>query len=145
MNRQLVDANVPLALLWPRHEGHVAHSWFAKSGNRAWATNPLVEVGVLRLLTNPSVTQGTVSSASALWVLSEITSQSGHQFWPLDRPVALFLKTLAGRLKGHRQWPDAWLLAQAAAHDGVLVTFDTGVKELAAGELTRHVQILKPG
>ena len=31
--------------------------------------------------------------------------------------IALFLKTLAARLKGHRQWPDALLLAHAAAHD----------------------------
>lgn len=60
MSRQLVDVNVLLALLWPRHEGHLAaHAWFAKSGHRAWATNPLVEVGVLCLLTSPSVTQGT--------------------------------------------------------------------------------------
>ncbi|HKW99575.1 MAG TPA: hypothetical protein VJN43_17680 [Bryobacteraceae bacterium] len=29
--------------------------------------------------------------------------------------------------------------------NGVLVTFDTGVKELASGELTRHVHVLKSG
>jgi toxin-antitoxin system PIN domain toxin len=144
MNRQLMDVNVLLALLWPRHESHAAaHAWFAKSGHRAWATNPLIQLGVLRLLTNPAVTQGAVSSATALQALSEAISQSGHEFWPLDREMPASLKTLAGRVRGHRQWTDALLLWQARAHDGVLVTFDSGVKQLAASEFGGHVLLLK--
>jgi|SRR5690242_15908388 len=144
MNRQLMDVNVLLALLWPRHESHAAaHAWFAKSGHRAWATNPLVQLGVLRLLTNPAVTQSAVSPATALQVLSEATSQSGHEFWPLDREMPGSLKTLAGRVRGHRQWTDALLLWQARTHDGVLVTFDSGVKQLAASEFGSHVLLLK--
>lgn len=144
MNRQLVDVNVLLALLWPRHESHAAaHAWFAKSGHRAWATNPLIQLGVLRLLTNPTLTQGAVSSATALQVLSEATSQSGHEFWPLDREVPISLQTLASRVRGHGQWTDALLLWQARAHDGVLVTFDSGVKELATAEFSRHILLLK--
>lgn len=144
MNRQLMDVNVLLALLWPRHESHsAAHAWFAKSGHRAWATNPLVQLGVLRLLTNPAVTHGAVSSVTALQVLSEATSQSGHEFWPLDREMPASLASLAGRVKGHRQWTDAVLLWQARSHDGVLVTFDSGVKQLAASEFGSHVLLLK--
>ena len=146
MSRQLVDVNVLLALLWPRHESHdAAHGWFAKSGHRAWATNPLIQLGVLRLLTNPAVTQGAVSSAVALQVLTETTSQPGHEFWPLDREVPMSLKTLAGRIRGHLQWTDALLLWQAMARDGVLVTFDSGVKELVSSEFGRHVLFLKRG
>jgi hypothetical protein len=75
-----------MALLWPRHESHAAaHAWFAKSGRQAWATNPLTQLGVLRLLTNPAVTQGAVSAAAAVAVLSEATRHSGHEFWPQDR------------------------------------------------------------
>jgi toxin-antitoxin system PIN domain toxin len=144
MNRQLMDVNVLLALLWPRHESHAAaHAWFAKSGHRAWATNPLVQLGVLRLLTNPAVTQGAVSSATALQALSEAISQSGHEFWPLDREMPASLKTLAGRVRGHGQWTDALLLWQAKVHAGVLVTFDSGVKQLAAAEFGDHVLLLK--
>ncbi len=34
MNRHLLDVNVLLALVWPRHESHdAAHAWFAKSGH----------------------------------------------------------------------------------------------------------------
>jgi len=56
MIRHLVDVDVFLALVWPRHESHAAaHAWFAKSGRRAWATNALTQLGVLRLLTNPVI------------------------------------------------------------------------------------------
>jgi len=144
MSRQLADVNVLLALLWPRHESHAAaHAWFLKSGHRAWATNPLTQLGVLRLLTNPAVTQGTVSALSALQVLSEMTSHVGHEFWPLDREPAAGLKLLAGRVRGHRQWTDALLLGQSADRDGVLVTFDSGVKELAGADFGDHLLLLK--
>jgi len=144
MNRSLPDVNVLLALLWPRHQGHAAaHAWFAKSGQRAWATNALTQLGVLRLLTNPAVTQGAVSAPTALAVLSEATSHAGHEFWPLDRDIPAGLKPLAAKLRGHQQWTDAVLLWQATERDGVLVTFDAGVKGLATGELSGHLWVLK--
>jgi toxin-antitoxin system PIN domain toxin len=140
----LLDVNVLLALLWPRHESHAAaHAWFAKSGRRAWATNPLTQLGVLRLLTNPAVTQGAVSAAAAVEVLSEATRHSGHEFWQLDRRMPAGLKAAAGRVRGHRQWTDAVLLWHAVDRDGELVTFDSGLKELANGELTGRVLLLK--
>ena len=144
MSRQLADVNVLLALLWPRHESHTAaHAWFAKSGHRAWATNALTQLGALRLLTNPAVTQGAVSAVTALQALSEATSHAGHEFWPLDREPTASLKRLAGRVRGPQQWMDALLLGQSADHDGVLVTFDSGVKELAAAEFSDRVLLLK--
>lgn len=144
MNRHLPDVNVLLALVWPRHESHAAaHTWFAKSGQQAWATNSLTQVGVLRLLTNPAVTQGAVSAATALSVLSEAISHAGHEFWPLDREVPAALKPLAGKVRGHQQWTDALLLWHAMERHGVLVTFDSGVKELAGGEGSGPILLLK--
>jgi len=145
MTRHLVDVNLLLALLWPRHENHhTAQAWFAKSGHRAWATNPLVQLGALRLLTNPAVTQGTVGATTALDALSDATSHPGHEFWPLGSEPFGILKTLAPTIQGHQQWTDALLLSQAAHREGVLVTFDTGVKALAAPEFTSHVLLLRP-
>ncbi|HEY1203331.1 MAG: TA system VapC family ribonuclease toxin [Bryobacteraceae bacterium] len=146
MNRHLLDVNVLLALVWRRHDGHAAaHAWFAKSGHRAWATSPLTQLGVLRLLTNPAVTQGAVSAAGALDVVHEATRHEGHEFWPLEGEMATGLKALAGRLQGHRQWTDAALLWQAMERDGVLVSFDAGVKELASRELGGRVLLLSHG
>jgi uncharacterized protein len=144
MNRQLLDVNVLLALLWPRHEGHrAAHAWFEKSGRRAWATNPLTQLGVLRLLTNPTLTRGAVNAGIALDTLIEATRQEGHQFWPLERELAAGLEPFAARLRGHRQWTDAVLLGQVTDRDGLLVTFDSGIRELAGRESRERILLLK--
>ena len=144
MNRHLLDVNVLLALVWPRHGSHAAaHAWFAKSGHRAWATSPLTQLGVLRLLTNPAVTQGAVSAESALAVVSEATRHEGHEFWPLHREMTTSLKAVAGRLQGHQQWTDAVLLWQATDRDGVLVSFDAGVRKLASEESSARVLVLR--
>jgi toxin-antitoxin system PIN domain toxin len=144
MKRQLPDVNVLLALLWPRLESHAAaHTWFARSGQYAWATNPLTQLGVLRLLTNPAITQAAVSATAALAVLSKAISHAKHEFWPLGHELPGSLPPLAARIQGHQQWTDAALLWHAKEHGGILVTFDTGLKDLAGEELARHVQLLK--
>lgn len=146
MSRHLLDVNVFFALLWSGHENHGAmHTWFAKRGRRAWATSPLTQLGVLRLLTNPAVTHGTVSAARALAVVAEAVKHEGHEFWPIDQGMAGGLQTIAGRLQGYQQWTDAALLRQAMDRDGVLVTYDSGVKELAGRELAARVLLLKRG
>lgn len=142
-NRQLADVNVLLALVWPRHVGHLAaHSWFARTGASAWATNPLTQLGVLRLLTNPAVTQDAVSTKKALQIIEETTHHAGHEYWPLDYNVLPQLATLSGKIRGHNQWTDAMLLLHAIHCNGRLVTFDAGIRVLAADQADRVV-ILK--
>ncbi|MGP8245261.1 MAG: TA system VapC family ribonuclease toxin [Bryobacteraceae bacterium] len=146
MTRYLADVNILLALVWPRHTGHAAaQAWFAKSGHRAWATNPLTQLGVLRLLTNPAVTHGIVSTRTALELVAEATAHPGHEFWPLERDIPTVLKPLAGGLKGHQQWTDALLLVHAAERNGVLVTFDADIGKLASGKLGGRLLVLKQG
>lgn len=146
MSRALLDANMLLALLWPGHAGHgEAMAWFGKTGRRAWASNPLTQLGVLRLLTNPKVTYGAVSAPAALEVLNDATRHEGHEFWPLNQEVTAALRPLCGSLTGYRQWADALLLAQAAEHDGVVVTFDSGLKELPSGSKCGRVLLLHAG
>ena len=141
MSRALLDVNVLLALLWPGHMGHrAAMAWFGKSGHRAWASNPLIQLGVLRLLTNPKITQGVVGAPAALEVLAGATRHEGHEFWPLDGDVTAALRPVCGSLTGYRQWADALLLAQAAERGGVVVTFDSGLRELASG--SKHGRVL---
>ena len=114
-----------------------------RSGRQAWATNPLTQLGVLRLLTNPAVTQGVVGAGAALAAVAEFTRHEGHEFWPLDRNIAACLMPISSRVRGHRQWTDAILLWQAAERDGVLVSFDSGVKALAGRDSAGRVLILK--
>src|SRR5260370_39492055 len=49
----LLDVNVLIALIDPVHVQHdAAHAWFAAYGQRSWATCPLTENGVLRIVGN---------------------------------------------------------------------------------------------
>ncbi len=51
MNRYLRDVKVLIALIDPTDLQHDrAHDWFAAQGRQAWATCPLPENGVLRIV-----------------------------------------------------------------------------------------------
>ncbi|HLH18810.1 MAG TPA: TA system VapC family ribonuclease toxin [Bryobacteraceae bacterium] len=144
MSAYLLDVNVLVALSWPKQPSHAsAQSWFTGTGHKAWATNAITQVGLLRLLTNPAVTEGQVNSEAALEALRDMLALPGHQFWPLDHDIHADLLPLAPQLRGHRLWTDALLLAQAARRGGVLVTFDAGVQALATGKLADHLLVLK--
>ncbi len=143
MKRQLPDVNVLFALTWSLHQHYgAAHSWFKNLGHRAWATNAITQVGVLRLLTNAAITRNAISAARALLMLNENTLHNAHEFWPLERTVVTSLEPVIGRIRGHRQWNNAVLLCQVAERDGVLVTFDAGIKELAPNALKNRVLLL---
>ena len=143
MRAYLPDVNVLFALVWASHQHHLAaRSWFNKLGQQVWATNPITQLGLLRLLTNPAITHSAINAVTALLMLSENTQRRVHEFWPLERIVAASLKPVINRVRGHRQWTDALLLCQAAERDGVLVTLDAGIKELAPHELKDRVLLL---
>ena len=47
----LLDVNVLIAPLDPTHTQHdAAHDWFEREGHKAWATCPLAEYGVVRIV-----------------------------------------------------------------------------------------------
>ena len=67
----------------------------------------------------------------AIALLERIIQLPGHEFWPDDLclTTALFTQPIAG----HRQVMDAYLVALAAEHGGVVATLDRGVAALARG------------
>jgi predicted nucleic acid-binding protein len=135
---------VLFTLVWPKHSHYqAAHEWFRASGARAWATNSLVQLGVLRLLSNPSITGETVSALDALETLKDAVRHTGHEFWALEDGMTAGLLPSAARLQGYSQWTDAVLLWQAVQREGVLVTFDSGVREMAGREHRDSVLVLK--
>jgi toxin-antitoxin system PIN domain toxin len=141
---QLADVNVLLALLWPPHVHHTAaQAWFAAQGHRSWATNSFTQIGVVRLLTNPAVTQGAVSPSTAIRTLEEATRHPHHEFWPLDRNLPQMLTASAGSITGHRQWTDLLLLHHAVERQAKLVTFDAGISVLAGKALRPYLHILR--
>jgi toxin-antitoxin system PIN domain toxin len=140
----LLDVNVPLTLIWSRHENQAeAQAWFRKAGHKARATNPLNQLGLLRLLTNSAVGRSSVNAVSALEVLEQATRNPGHPFWPPVKELPAMVRSLSGKVQGHRQWTDAVLLGRAAAREGALLTFDSGVRELGSRELGAHIHVLR--
>lgn len=142
MTRFLLDINVLIALIDPAHVQHDrAHEWFASKGQKAWATCPLTENGVLRIVGHPRYPNSPGSPAAVAELLASFRELSGHTFWPED--MSLFDRGYvnAARLLDSAQITDSYLLALARAHEGQLATFDQRLVTNAVmnGAQTLHV------
>jgi toxin-antitoxin system PIN domain toxin len=121
----LLDVNVLIALLDPGHVHHdAAHEWFARTGSDAWATCPLTENGVLRIVGHPRYPNSPGSPAAVAPLLKRLCALPGHVAWPVD--VSILDETVfdVARLLSFAQVTDSYLLALARAHAGKLATFD---------------------
>lgn len=130
MKAYLLDTNVLIALAWPNHVHHAeALEWFEARAASAFRTCPITQTGFVRICSNPSFTANPPSPHDAFQLLERITDLPGHGFWPDDLPVTGAFGTAT--LVTHRQVTDAYLLALAARHDGILATLDRGIRRLA--------------
>lgn len=121
----LLDVNVLIALIDPAHIDHDrAHEWFDAVGRHSWATSPMTENGVLRVLGNPRYPNSPGSPAVVVEVLRELRGLSGHCFWPDDISLVDGARCDASRLLASGQITDSYLLALALTHGGQLATFD---------------------
>jgi toxin-antitoxin system PIN domain toxin len=121
----LLDVNVLIALIDAAHVSHdTAHDWFARQGGRQWATCPLTENGVIRIVGNPRYPNSPGTPAAVAGVLSRLRLRRGHQFWADD--ISLLNPTCIdpSRLLTHTRVTDSYLLALAIAHGGKLATWD---------------------
>ena len=127
--RALLDVNVVIALLDPDHAFHDrAHDWWAANAKRGWASCPLTENGVVRIMSNPGYSKGAqFTPGDLISRLRTFADQTDHQFWPDDLSIRDNAIFSAERLHGSRQLTDLYLLALAAKHGGTLATFDTGI------------------
>jgi toxin-antitoxin system PIN domain toxin len=127
----LLDTNVLIALAWPNHVHHrEALDWFTSRAASAFRTCPITETGFVRISSNPAFTPAAVTPGEALALLTRITKMPGHDFWPDDLPLTnTFPAEIV--LGHHRHVTDSYLLALAAAHDGVVGTLDRGMLALA--------------
>jgi hypothetical protein len=123
--RFLLDVNVLIALIDPLHVQHnEAHEWFAAEGQRAWATCPLTENGVLRIVGHPRYPNSPGTPAAVSQVLEGMRALPGHSFWP-DNISLLEPKNVdTKRLLSSGQVTDSYLLALACANNGRLATLD---------------------
>ena len=125
MTRFLFDVNVLIALIDPTHIQHdSAHGWFAKSGKKAWATCPLTENGVLRIVGHTRYPNSPGTPAAVADLMASFLQHPGHEFWADDLTLFDTSRIEAARLPDSGQVTDTYLLALAVAHGGKLATFD---------------------
>jgi len=142
VTRFLLDVNVLIALIDRFHVQHDrAHDWFATSGREAWATCPLTENGVLRIVSHPRYPNSPGSPAEVVQSLKVLRTLGSHEFWPDD--ITLFDPDRfdSARLLASGQITDTYLLGLASAHEGKLATFDRHLvtDAVANGEQSLHL------
>lgn len=121
----LLDVNVLIALIDPAHMQHdAAHHWFAQTGSANWATCPLTENGLLRIVGHTRYPNAPGTPATVAGVLLALRALPGHHFWPDDISLMNPALVQAERLLSHTQVTDSYLLALARHHGGKLASFD---------------------
>ena len=80
--RALLDVNVIIALL---DSGHVMHAsactWLERNLNQGWATCPLTQTGVVRIMAQPAY-PNTQPAQQVAARLAEACGHPSHAFWP---------------------------------------------------------------
>ncbi|MDX8481236.1 PIN domain-containing protein [Mesorhizobium sp. VK24D] len=121
----LLDVNVLIALIDPGHVAHDdAHGWFEVTGNAAWATCPITENGVLRIVGNQRYPNSPGSPAVVAQIVTKLRALPGHSFWPDDVSLVGSGDIDAAKILTSAQVTDTYLLALAKARGGQLASFD---------------------
>jgi uncharacterized protein len=121
----LLDVNVLIALVDPSHVQHEdAHTWFDKIGQHGFATCPLTENGLVRILGHAKYPNSPGSPGVVVASLAAIRALPGHHFWSDDISLAHGQWVDPTRLLSHTQVTDTYLLALAHAHGGRLASLD---------------------
>lgn len=139
----LLDVNVLVALFDRNHIHHEsAHLWFAANRSVGWATCPLTENGVIRVLSSPAYESPPYKCVDIRNRLETFCRSGGHSFWPSS--VSLRDDSLFDLSKiGHRQLTDVYLLGLAVRSEGALSTFDTAIPASAViGAGPQHLSLI---
>jgi toxin-antitoxin system PIN domain toxin len=141
--RALLDVNVLIALLDAAHTHHaVAHAWLRRDIAQGWASCPITQNGVVRIMSQPGYPQS-VAPQRAARLLAGATATRHHEFWPDDISLLDDSRVDLQRVHGPRQLTDAYLLALAVHRGGRFVTFDAGIARSAVPKAkAQHVLVL---
>jgi toxin-antitoxin system PIN domain toxin len=127
--RTLLDVNIVIALLDPDHTFHErAHAWWANNADGGWASCPLTENGVVRIMSNPGYSQrANFTPGDLINRLRIFTANTNHAFWPDDLTLRDERTFSTSHIHSSRVLTDLYLLALAAKNRGRLATFDRGI------------------
>ena len=138
----LLDVNVLIALVDPQHVHHEpSHRWFQAHGGDGWATCPLTQNALLRILGNPRYPNSPGGPAVVMSFLQELLAHPAHVFWPDALSWQATGVFEAEALLHHGQITDTYLLALAVHYQGRLVSFDRrlSLRAVRGGEEALHL------
>jgi toxin-antitoxin system PIN domain toxin len=143
--RALLDINVLIALLDPDHVFHDrAHGWWKGQSKSGWASCPLTENGVVRIMSNPAYSRAAkFRPGDLIERLDLFARQTNHEFWSDN--LSLRDKTAFARdhLHSSRAISDVYLLALAVKHQGSLATLDQAIPVSAVpGATTASLSVI---
>lgn len=142
----LLDVNVLIALIDPDHVAHdAAHAWFGETGTHDWATCPLTENGVIRILSNPKYPNRPGTPAMVAEIMATLRKLPGHSFWPDEISLVDSDHVDPARLANPAHITDVYLLALARARNGRLATFDRKLPTTAVTEGTKALLLIPAG
>jgi toxin-antitoxin system PIN domain toxin len=140
----LLDTNVLIALVETGHPHHrKAQEWLNSSRTHLWGICPLTEAGFLRIVTNAKSYPDPHTLGEAAAVLQTMKSFPGFWYWDIRESWVTLTTPFSSRISGHQQVTDAYLLGLAIQEDGILVTFDKGVRYMAGEEFKRNICVLE--
>lgn len=127
---RLLDVNVLIALMDSAHQHHtLTRNWFLHHQTNGWATCPLTENGLIRVISGVSYPNLRVTPHQAAKTLRQLQQNfaHSHHFWADSVTLtddALFDLAI---LTGARQTTDAYLAGLAHRHAGRLATLDASI------------------
>ena len=131
MSAFLLDANVLIALAWPTHTAHErVQRWFSRNARQGWATCPFTECAFVRIVSNPAFSPSFLTLQEAIRLLTLSVNHPTHRFWADDLPCEDAIGQFRGRLLGHNQITDGYLLGLAMHKKAKLATLDESLATL---------------
>ncbi len=125
MTCYLLDVNVLIALIDPAHVQHdQVHEGFGRVGHKAFATCPITENGLLRIVGHPRYPNSPGPPSAVASALSAIRGLPGHAFWPDSISLVESKAIDPALLSSHARVTDSYLLALARENGGMLATMD---------------------
>ena len=87
----LLDVNALIALVDSDHVSHLPMQlWFLSQQQNGWATSPITENGMIRVLSQPAYPSGQRLAAEAIQILVDLKSAfpESYEFWTDDISLA---------------------------------------------------------
>jgi toxin-antitoxin system PIN domain toxin len=143
MTHYLLDINVLIPLVWPRHiDQPKVEAWFRANAIHSFATCSFTQAGFLRITSSLEIVRQRYTLSEARQLLLNLTKLEGHAFWPTTIDYFGATTSFERRMHGPKQITDGYLLGIAKHHGGKLATLDKAVKSLAGPANSDLVELI---